>query len=538
MMYKIIHTAAEGLKTAATKTVQIVLAAKEHTAGFLSRVDRSGSIKNFIENTKQRIVYPFKRIFYSVHSIRWKIALAYLLIICVAFYVVTASLIRLVGEYLFSQKISEEQRIASELAVEMAQPLYARDAEELYRRVAQASDDTSSRVLVLDLYGVVQADTYSEYNGSQLLRSEVAAVMLGSSESYGFYSSNDSSGVLAPYMTDDVVGLYASPIFAGGSRIGVLVFVTRAHDMYQSLMQIQNQVTIWLVLVAVLVAVISIFVSGIFTRPIVELNDGMAQMSRGDFSGRVDIRGKNEFAQLAGTFNMMCDRLESLDRSRSQFVSNASHELKTPLSTMKILIETLIYQEPMDEDMCREFLGDINKEIDRLNSVIVDLLTLVSMDSGEARMNMKPASLTEMLTETMRRLQPLSRERGIEMTSAIAQGVMINCDPMKLTQVFYNLMDNAIKYTPRGGDVRIELQRRDKKAVVRVIDTGIGIPKEDQKHIFDRFYRVDKARSRETGGTGLGLSIVKQVLHMHNGSISVASEEEKGSTFTVEIPML
>jgi signal transduction histidine kinase len=290
--------------------------------------------------------------------------------------------------------------------------------------------------------------------------------------------------------------------------------------------------------VAVLVAVISIFVAGIFTRPIVELNDGMAQMSRGDFSGRVDVHGKNEFAQLASTFNMMCDRLESLDKSRSQFVSNASHELKTPLSTMKILIETLIYQEPMDEDMCREFLGDVNKEIDRLNSVIVDLLTLVSMDSGEARMNMKPASLSEMLMETMKRLQPLSRERGIEMTCGIAQGVMINCDAMKLTQVFYNLIDHAIKYTPRGGDVRIELQRRDKKAVVRVIDTGIGIPEEDQKHIFDRFYRVDKARSRETGGTGLGLSIVKQVLHMHSGSIQVYSEEEKGSTFTVEIPLL
>ena len=108
---------------------------------------------------------------------------------------------------------------------------------------------------------------------------------------------------------------------------------------------------------------------------------------------------------------------------------------------------------------------------------------------------------------------------------------------MKLTQVFYNLMDNAIKYTGRGGTVRIELVKRDKKAVVRVSDTGIGIPKEDQLHIFDRFYRVDKARSRETGGTGLGLSIVKQVVLMHGGDISVTSEEEKGSTFTVELPL-
>ena len=159
------------------------------------------------------------------------------------------------------------------------------------------------------------------------------------------------------------------------------------------------------------------------------------------------------------------------------------------------------------------------------------------MDSGEMKVNMKSASLTDMLNETMRRLQPLARERGIEMSAAIAQGVSVNCDPMKLTQVFYNLMDNAIKYTGRGGEVKIELVRKDKKAIARVIDTGIGIPKEDQMHIFDRFYRVDKARSRETGGTGLGLSIVKQVVLLHGGDITVSSEEEKGSTFTVELPL-
>ncbi len=464
--------------------------------------------------------------------------LAYLLIICVAFYVVTASLIRLVGEYLFSQKVSDEQRIAGELAAAISEPLEAKDAERLYSDVLAMSEATGGRVMVLDLYGVVQADTYSEYNGTRLLRSEVAAVLSGGGDAYGFYGFGGEVGFYVPGITGDMIGLYASPICGEGGMCGVLVFITLAQDMYESLMMIQTEVAIWLLAVAALVLILSLFVSRLFTRPISVLNAGMAQMTRGDFSGRVQIRGKSEFAQLASTFNMMCDRLESLDKSRNQFVSNASHELKTPLSTMKILIETLVYQEPMDEGMCREFLGDINKEIDRLNSVINDLLTLVSMDSGEARVNMKNASLTDLLSETMRRLQPLARERGIEMSAAIAQGVTVNCDSMKLTQVFYNLMDNAIKYTPRGGSVKIELVRKDKKAVVKVSDTGIGIPKEDQLHIFDRFYRVDKARSRETGGTGLGLSIVKQVVLMHGGVISVASEEEKGSAFTVELPVV
>ncbi len=462
--------------------------------------------------------------------------LAYLLIICVAFFVVTASLIRLVGEYLFSQKVSDEQRIAGELASVMAGPLNERDADRLYEGVLQASEATGGRVLVLDMYGVVQADTYSEYNGTQLMRSEVARVMSGGGEAYGYYAAEGEGTFLIPGLTGDMIGLYAAPIYGHTGMTGVLVFISMAQDMYQSLMEIQTEMIVWLLIVAAAVLVLSLLVSRVFTKPISLLSASMAQMTRGDFSGRVQIRGKSEFAQLASTFNMMCDRLESLDKSRNQFVSNASHELKTPLSTMKILIETLVYQEPMDEGMCREFLSDINKEIDRLNFVINDLLTLVSMDSGEARMNMKSASLTDMLNETMRRLQPLARERGIEMSGAIAAGVTVNCDSMKLTQVFYNLMDNAIKYTGRGGEVKIELTRKDKRAVVKVSDTGIGIPKEDQLHIFDRFYRVDKARSRETGGTGLGLSIVKQVVLMHGGDITVSSEEEKGSTFTVDLP--
>ena len=464
--------------------------------------------------------------------------LAYLLIICVAFYVVTASLIRLVGEYLFSQKVSDEQRIAGELAVALSEPFAEADAERLYSDVLAASESTGGRIMVLDMHGVVQADTYSEYNGMQLMRSEAAAVLSGGGETYGFYgSSGVGSSFILPGLTGDMIGLYAAPIYDQQEMRGVLVFITLAQDMYQSLMYIQTQMILWLLLVALAVAILSLFVSRFFTKPITTLIDGMSQMTRGDFSGRVRVTGKSEFSQLASTFNMMCDRLESLDKSRNQFVSNASHELKTPLSTMKILIETLVYQDPMDEAMCREFLGDINKEIDRLNSVIKDLLTLVSMDSGEMKVSMKNTSLSDMLNETMRRLQPLARERGIEMSSSVAQGVTISCDPMKMTQVFYNLMDNAIKYTGRGGKVRIELARRDKKAIVRVIDTGIGIPKEDQLHIFDRFYRVDKARSRETGGTGLGLSIVKQIVLLHGGDISVASEEEKGSTFTVELPM-
>ncbi len=461
--------------------------------------------------------------------------LAYLLIVCVSFYIVSATLIRLVGEYLFNQKANDELYAAGALADMAEVPLSARDGDMLYAMASSNADDYS-RVLVLDLYGVVQADSQSEMNGVRMSRREVATVLNEGKADYGYYFIGDQGpALLTGTLTGNMISLYAAPIGRGELR-GVLVYLTRSEDAYRSLMNIQTQMLTWLVLVTVAVTLVSLFVSRLFTKPISELNEGIVEMARGDFSNRVSVRGKNEFAQLATAFNTMCDRLESLDKARNQFVSNASHELKTPLSTMKILIETLMYQDPMDPAMTREFLTDINKEIDRLNSVIGDLLTLVSIDGGEKPLDARPLAVAELLSDNMRRLQPLARERGIEMTLSVREQVTVNGDVNRLTQVFYNLMDNAIKYTGRGGSVRVELSKKDKRAIVKVIDTGIGIPKEDQLHIFDRFYRVDKARSRETGGTGLGLSIVKQIVMLHGGHVDVTSEENKGSTFTVDLP--
>lgn len=468
--------------------------------------------------------------------------LAYLLIICVAFFIVSASLIRMVGEHLFTQKVREEQRLTDDLAVGMAAPLAARDAVALHRQAA-ASGQPGDRVLVLDLYGVVQADARSQLNGRRLMLQEVSDVLSGRGSTYGFYNARTSSADVWSSLTgardgSALTGIYAAPILNDAQLSGVLVYMTDAREVYESLTLMQRQMGVWLVLVAAVVLLLSVLVSRIFTRPIEELTQGIQRMSGGDFSVRVNVPGKNEFAQLAGTFNMMCERLSSLDQTRNQFVSNASHELKTPLSAMKILIETLLYQEGYDAGMQKEFLTDINGEIDRLNAIVNDLLTLVHIDSG--RMQLKPEliKLDELVAETARRLRPLADARDIQLDMAVKDKIDTMADAQKLSQVFYNLLDNAIKYTPEGGRVRIELARAARKAVVKVSDTGIGIPKADQLHVFDRFYRVDKARARTTGGTGLGLSIVKQIVMLHEGTITVSSEEEVGSVFTVELPII
>lgn len=460
-----------------------------------------------------------------------------------AFCVIGYSLIQLVGEYLFTQRTRDDQRIADDLAKDCGGYLVAFDAQGLYGAVVEAAKDGQTRVMVLDKLCTVQMDSDSRLNGRRFITAEIEKVLDGADSDYGFYDAGGSGSrwvraALSGFSgASAMTGLYASAIIGPtGSLSGVLVYISGVQEIYESLRDIQIKILIWLLIVAAAVMLVNALVLRTVTRPIGELNTGIARMSQGDLSARVDVRGNNEFASLAKAFNSMSERLEQLDKSRSQFVSNASHELKTPLSTMKILIETLMYQDPMDPAMTKEFLTDVNKEIDRLNRIVSDLLTLVNIDSG-MKMNLADLDIGALLMEQVKRLSPLARENGIELDCAVKEALEINGDALKLQQVLYNIIDNAIKYTPRGGKVHCTLNRAGKKAVIRIADSGVGIPEEDLPHIFDRFYRVDKARSRETGGTGLGLSIVKQFVLLHGGTIEAKSTFGKGTTFTIELPL-
>ena len=287
----------------------------------------------------------------------------------------------------------------------------------------------------------------------------------------------------------------------------------------------------------VVVLVVAGFISSIVTRPVAELSAGIERMSKGDYKHRVHVPGKGEMAQLAAAFNQMSEQVHNLDEARNQFVSNASHELKTPLTTIKILVESMIYQDDMDPELRHEFLGDINKEIDRLSSVVGDLLTLVHIDSHKLKLRREMMVFADTVRESVSRLEPLAKRRGQTIKTEIQDSCEMFADPGKLAQVCYNIIENASKYTPDGGSIRVTLRRMGRDAVLEIADTGVGIPEADLPHVFDRFYRVDKARSRDTGGTGLGLSIVQQIVRLHAGSVTVASEMGKGTTFTVQLPV-
>ena len=467
--------------------------------------------------------------------------LAYLLIIAIAFLAVAVTLVQLVGEYLFSQQIAEDGKVAAELSGAAADALYLRDANRLYALAADASDGDSRRVLVLDAWGVVQADAASELNGMRFPVQEVRRVLQGESSAYGYYAEGGSDGpeqMMTLLGRREATGVFASAVRRGDDTIGVLVYISRAQQIYDNLMQIQQRIMLWMILVTLAVLVMSMFVLRRITVPIAELNEGIQLMTRGDFTARVNVPGKNEFAQLGKAFNTMSERLEKLDQARNQFVSNASHELKTPLATMKIMLQSVQQGgDAMPLELRNEFLNDVDKEIDRLTRIVGDLLTLVNIDSGGMQLNKEVFSLKDMVQDQVKRLLPMARERGIEMDCVARDAADVEGDLSKLSQVVYNVIENAIKYTPRGGSVNVELTRSGKRAVIRVSDTGIGIPEADIAHIFDRFYRVDKARSRETGGTGLGLSIVNQIVNLHDGDITVTSAENQGSTFVIDLPL-
>ena len=450
----------------------------------------------------------------------------------------------MVGDSLFEQRIRTDRSSLETLASRIA-PLMARsDAKALHSQLLTAGGEMGGRLLLLDQNGKVQLDSYGEMYGSRLAYPEVANILVrGQSADYGVHELENgavlsldrllfmrrSNTAWAGYCTAGVV--YASDI------IGVLLLVTPVQEIMQNLYQLQDQMILIFVLIAAAALLSSWVFSRVITRPIAGLNRGIQRMSKGDFSSRVRVRGSGEMKQLALAFNSMSEKLETLDQSRNQFVSNASHELKTPLATMKIMIESLIYQPDMDKQLRTEFLTDINNEIDRLSAIVSDLLTLVQMDSQNVKLTRENLSIAALIKENAHRLQPIADQKDQQILLTLGDPCDIYADKSKLNQVIYNLMENAVKYTQSGGVIRVNLQRQGRDARFTVTDNGPGIPKESLPHLFDRFYRVDKARSREKGGTGLGLSIVHQLVLLHGGAISVESEEGKGATFIVELPL-
>lgn len=450
----------------------------------------------------------------------------------VAFSAVTLVVAYLAEDYLVKIRIGDQLKSTNSVAVSMAPYLYSSNSKKMHDLAEENSQKFGGRFLVLNKSGIVQVDSFSILNGQQLTHKEISDVLLGPGDtSYGFHEIDDG--------TDEVfyAVYYTSAIVYNSVTIGAVLFADDIEDVVNITSDFINALILISAASCLVLILISLIFSGYITKPINELKSVALSISRGNLHQSIKVTGKNEIAELAKTFNTMSEKLENMDRRRSEFVSNASHELKTPLSSMKILIESLLYQDDIDEHIYKEFLTDINGEIDRLSNLISGLLTLAKTDSEKDALIMDKILLSELVYKSVSALKPIAKEKDITLAYKVNNDLEIECDTLKVMQAVMNLVENAIKYTDSGGNVSVTLQKSGANAAIVIKDDGCGIPGKEIPHIFDRFYRVDKARARDTGGSGLGLHISRKIALLHGGSIDVRSEEGKGSIFTLYLPI-
>ncbi len=468
----------------------------------------------------------------------------YTLIVVLVLAIITLSVTTYLGRYFLDVRHQEQKETLKNCASALLPYMEEADPDLIYEVLSSYAMEGNGRMLFVDSGGCVQADSFNTLNGTMPYSEELYSVLKGEKDaSVGYHRQvlsetavtkdndylNKSSG---KYWT----AYYTQAVISSGQQKGVLVLSAPVQDIVENV----TAVTLWLgifdLVFTIVVSLITFYSSNILTHSIRKFNRAIGKMSSGDFSARVNENEIAEFGDLAKAFNMMSEKLENLDASRNQFVSDASHELKTPLASMKILSESLLTQPDAPIELYKEFMGDINNEVDRLSLVINDLLTLVKTDKGMETLVIGDVELGELIKHITGTVAPLARSKHITVSYEYTD-VTVRGDELRLQQVFTNLIDNAIKYSPENTTISVTLSQNLSNAVVSVSDQGIGISREDLQHIFERFYRVDKARSRQAGGTGLGLSIVKQIIGQHGGNIEVKSEPGQGTTFTVTLPL-
>ena len=382
-----------------------------------------------------------------------------------------------------------------------------------------------SRILVTDDAGRILYDSRESDSalGRYAFYTEIVQALRGNdvfSVSYadGAFQSRCASPVI--YRSQTIGAVYAYEFDAEQAAL--------LRNLQSTLLRISGGVLVSIVL-------ISLLLSRVLTRRFGILADAIRQMREGDYSGRASVGGHDEITQIAGEFNSLADRLQSTEEVRRRFVADASHELKTPLAGIRLLTDSILHTESMDGATVREFVGDIGQESERLTRITENLLRLTRLDSGAAE-DAEPVDVAPVVESAIHMLRLVARERAVELSFRIRREGVVLATADEAHQIIYNLTENGIKYNHSGGFVRVTLSGDDETVVLTVEDDGIGIPAGDLPRIFDRFYRVDKMRSRAYGGTGLGLSIVSDTVRRRGGTVEAAERQGGGSVFTVRLP--
>lgn len=475
-----------------------------------------------------------KKFLAFVRSLKFRLILLILIIVIVPALVLSIGILNSYESRAVSIRESEILSQAKILANQIATSEYMDMGNEVESSTIQAQIDMltniyDGRVIIVDQNFRVYHDTYNLDDHKMIIAEEVIRSFKG--EDITNYDSDNHYIEMTIPISD--------PDDKGSKVIGVMLISVSTDNIMFNQAYLRQVAIILVVLAGIAVVFFAILVLLYLLKPLAKVSDGIAAIKDGYGDDCLQVNDYTETIKICESFNQMLDRMKVMDDSRQEFVSNVSHELKTPLTSMKVLADSINTMPDAPKELYQEFMEDITNEIERETKIINDLLSLVKMDKSAADLNISTVIMNELLEQILKRLQPIADKQKVELVLESFRPVTAEVDEVKITLAITNLVENAIKYNKNDGEgwVHVSLNADHQYFYLKVEDSGIGIPEDSLDHIYERFYRVDKSHSREIGGTGLGLAITRNSILMHRGAIKVHSVLGEGTTFDVRIPL-
>ncbi|MCC2669865.1 MAG: hypothetical protein K0Q72_2336 [Armatimonadetes bacterium] len=468
-------------------------------------------------------------------TIRWKLIISSLLAIGLPLMVFAYGMAGLLWSFYrdnLQQDLQSKARLIAEVCAPILSPNTPEDPEALARMVEQWRVHSDVRVTIVNAAGMIAAASTPEDIGKPV--NDARRPGLRSAQNG---QANWTIWKNPQYGNQDTMYVNV-PVSEGGRIIGAVRVAYTLTQIQQKIGRVRAFLFASIGTYALLIVALTLWLAGSIAGPVEALTRDAQILARGDLSHRVHVKGTEEINQLGNTLNRMTQRLQHLEGMRRQYVSNVSHELRTPLASIRGLAETLLIHGESDPTLRARYLPRIVSQTDRLARLATQLLDLSQIESGTVLKFLGAVSLQAVVAEVASTCGEKAEAEGVRLVVDVPESLPeLQADRDRLVQVFLNLMANAVRYTPRGGTITVTARQQDDRILASVSDTGDGIPAEHLPHLFERFYRVDPARSAKSGGTGLGLSIVEQIIKAHGGAVTVTSEVGVGTQFHLELPL-
>lgn len=466
-----------------------------------------------------------------IKSLRFRLMILFILMGIIPGMVLWAGVLNSYEQRAVSIKTSEILGQAKILVNQIVSNDYLNNTDSVIisAELQQLSNIYDGKIMLIDSGFRVVKDTYDIDTGKIIISKEVIQSYKGTDITKYDPESRYIEIVTPLLKTNAATGEQAS--------IGVMMISVSTDSINLNMEYLGTNIFVIQMICSILVIILAVWLSVHLTKPLKRMSLSIDEIETGYGTGKLMIHDYSETLEICEKFNSLLGRMKVLDESRQEFVSNVSHELKTPLTSMKVLADSITGMGDAPVELYKEFMADIGHEIDRETKIINDLLSLVKMDKSAADLNIVSLNVNELLEQILKRLKPIAEKQQVELVFESFRPVIADVDEVKITLAFSNLIENAIKYNNPEGWVRVSLNADHQYMYFKVEDNGMGIPEADLDHIFERFYRVDKSHSREIGGTGLGLAITRSAILMHKGAVKVFSTEGEGTIFNVRIPL-